>query len=152
MKPVCVVLALCALAMAGCGAAPPRSAGDRAAIVAAADWNSAREVRIELKDSGFSPRELRLEAGRPYRLTLLNLGVNHHYFNAPEFYASIAAYKANVPRYAEIRADQFSSFELYAAGGTMELWFVPLDKGRYRAHCHLGNHAEMGVEGVLIIE
>lgn len=141
-----------AILVAGCGAVPTRSEAELARIVREADWDRMAEVRIELKDSGFSPRELRLKAGQPYRLTLVNMGVNNHYFNAEEFFRSIAARKAQVPRYAEMKAVYFSSFELYAAGGTMELWFVPLDRGRYRAHCHLGNHAEMGVEGHVIIE
>ncbi|MBK7660676.1 MAG: hypothetical protein IPJ28_16835 [Betaproteobacteria bacterium] len=42
--------------------------------------------------------------------------------------------------------------EVFAAGGAVDLWFVPLAKGRFRAHCHLGNHAEMGVEGLIVVE
>ena len=57
-----------------------------------------------------------------------------------------------MPHYAEVKAVRFHSFEVFAAGGSIELWFVPLEKGRYRAHCHLGNHAEMGVEGVLVVD
>jgi uncharacterized cupredoxin-like copper-binding protein len=109
-------------------------------------------VKIELRDSGVLPQELRLKAGQPYRLTLLNAGVNNHYFNAPEFYRSIAVRKAEVPRYAEIKAARITTLEIFAAGGTMDLWFVPLEKGRFVAHCHLGNHRDMGVEAHLVVE
>ncbi len=143
---------LLAVVVAACQQAPVRSPSELAAIVAAGDWERMTDVKIEFRDSGFSPRELRLRVGQPYRLTLVNLGVNNHYFNAPEFFASIAARKAQVPRHAEMKSSRFDTFEVFAAGGTMELWFIPLDKGRFRAHCHLGNHAEMGVEGHLIVE
>lgn len=121
-------------------------------IVETADWSRMQEVAIQLRDGGFEPRELRLKAGQPYRLTITNTGVNNHYFNAPEFLAAAAVRKAQVPRYAELKATRFKNFELFAAGGSLELWFVPVDKGRYRAHCHLGDHADMGVEGHLIVE
>ena len=146
------VAVLLAIFLAACQSAPLRSPDEISRIVAATDWDRVEDVKIEFRDSGFSPRELHLKVGRPYRLTLVNLGVNNHYFNAPEFLASIAARKAQVPRYAEFKATHFSTFELFAAGGTFELWFVPLEQGRFRAHCHLGNHAEMGVEGHLIVE
>lgn len=143
---------LLATLLPACQQAPLRSPEEIDRIVAAADWDRVVDVTIELKDAGFTPREVRLEAGRPYRLTLVNKGVNNHYFNAPEFFATIAARKAQVPRFAEMKATHFKTFEVFAAGGTVELWFVPIEKGRYRAHCHLGNHAEMGVEGHLIVE
>ncbi|HEX4942740.1 MAG TPA: cupredoxin domain-containing protein [Usitatibacteraceae bacterium] len=152
MSPYALVATCIACVVAGCSTEPSRSPEEVDRIVAAADWERTTDVKIELKDAGFTPRELRLKVGQPYRLTLVNVGVNNHYFNAPEFFATIAARKAEVPRYAELKAPHFSKFELYAAGGTMDLWFIPLEKGRYRAFCHLGNHAEMGVEGQLVVE
>lgn len=152
MTPRFLPAVLLAAVLAACQQAPLRSPEEIDRIVAAADWSRTVDVRVELRDAGFTPREIRLKAGQPYRLTLVNLGVNNHYFNAPEFYRTIAARKAEVPRFAEFKAPHFTTFELFAAGGTMDLWFVPLEKGRYRAHCHLGNHAEMGVEGHVIVE
>lgn len=145
------ILLLAALPLAGCQALSGRSPEQLAAIVAATDWSRTRDAKIELHDSGFLPGELQLEVGQPYRLTVLNAGVNNHYFNAPEFLASIAVRKAEVPRYAEVKAPRFSSFEVYAAGGQVDIWFVPLERGRFRAFCHLGGHAEMGVEGHLVV-
>ena len=80
------------------------------------------------------------------------MGVNNHYFNAPEFFASIATRRAEVPRQAEVYLSRIDRVEVFAAGGAVDLWFVPLAKGRFRAHCHLGNHAEMGVEGLIVVE
>lgn len=152
MRSQHLLVLLMAALLPACQGLPRHSAGELARVVSEADWDRAHDVSIVLRDGGFEPRELRLQAGRPYRLTLLNAGVNNHYFNADEFLASIAVRKAQVARHAEIKAARFSKFEIFAAGGSMELWFVPLEKGRYRAHCHLGNHAEMGVEGHLIVE
>lgn len=135
-----------------CQSVPGRSDAELAQVVEAADWSRVEHVTIELRDSGVLPQELRLKAGQPYRLTLLNAGVNNHYFNAPEFYRSIAVRKAEVPRYAEIKAARIRTFEVFAAGGTVDLWFVPLEKGRFVAHCHLGNHRDMGVEARLVVE
>lgn len=147
-----VFSSLLACLLPGCQTLWQRSPAELARVVEAADWDRVRDVEILLRDSGFEPRELHLKVGEPHRLTIVNAGVNNHYFNADEFLASIAVRKAQVPRYAEIKATRFSKFEIFAAGGTMELWFVPLEKGRFRAHCHLGDHADMGVEGHLIVE
>lgn len=147
-----VLAMVLAVLLPACQSLPGRSAEEDAQVVAATDWSRVEHVKIELRDSGVLPQELRLRAGQPYRLTLLNAGVNNHYFNAPEFYRSIAVRKAEVPRYAEIKAARITTLEIFAAGGTVDLWFVPLGKGRFVAHCHLGNHRDMGVEAHLVVE
>lgn len=147
-----VLAVVLAALLPACQSVPGRSAEEDARVVAATDWSRVEYVKIELRDSGVLPQELRLKVGHPYRLTLLNAGVNNHYFNAPEFYRSIAVRKAEVPRYAEIKAARITTFEVFAAGGTVDLWFVPLEKGRFVAHCHLGNHRDMGVEARLVVE
>ncbi|MCM2327676.1 MAG: multicopper oxidase domain-containing protein, partial [Lysobacter sp.] len=141
-----------AVLLSACPSLPGRSAEEDAQVVAAVDWSRVEHVKIELRDSGVLPQEVRFRAGQPYRLTLLNAGVNNHYFNAPEFYRSIAVLKAEVPRYAEIKAARITTLEVFAAGGTVDLWFVPLEKGRFVAHCHLGNHRDMGVEARVVVE
>lgn len=141
-----------ALGLAACASLPEPSAAERARAVADADWARATVVKIDLRDAGFTPKQLNLVVGRPYRLTLTNVGVNNHYFNAPEFFASIATRRVEVPRHAEVYLSHIDRVEVFAAGGSVDLWFVPLAKGRYRAHCHLGNHADMGVEGLIVVE
>jgi uncharacterized cupredoxin-like copper-binding protein len=145
-----LVVAL-AVALAACQSMPEPSAFDKAKAVAEADWGGATVVRVDLRDAGFTPSQLDLAAGRPYRLTLTNAGVNNHYFNAPEFFGSIAMRRVEVPRHAEVYVNRIDRVEVFAAGGSIDLWFVPLVKGRYRAHCHLGNHADMGVEGLIVV-
>lgn len=124
----------------------------RKEILAGADWSRIENVRIELRDQGFIPRNLKLKSMQPYRLTIVNTGANTHYFNATEFLRAIAARKAEVRNQAEIKADYFSQFELMRRGGEMDLYFIPVVKGSYRVHCHLENHAAEGVEGTITIE
>ncbi len=147
-----LLAATLALALAACQSLPSHSPEEKASAVARADWNAAKTVKVDLRDAGFLPQELRLVAGQPYRLTVTNLGANNHYLNAPEFFGSIATRRAEVPRHAEIYLSRIERVEVFAAGGTVDLWFIPLEKGRYRVHCHLGNHAEMGVEGIFVVE
>lgn len=133
-------------------AAPPLTHGVRVKTLAKADWSTMQSLSFELRDYGVSPRELRLKAGQPYKLTIINSGSVSHYFNAPEFLQSIAARKAEVPHQAEIKADFFTSFEISRRGGTMDLYFIPVTKGTYRAHCHLEGKEHEGVVGALIVE
>jgi uncharacterized cupredoxin-like copper-binding protein len=124
----------------------------RDAVLAGADWTRVVDLRIEMLDYGYRPRELRLRVGQPYRLSLVNNGSVNHYFTAPEFFAAIATRKAEVPRHAEFKAPVFTSFEVYGRGGSLDVYFVPIVKGTYRAHCHMKDHLALGIEGSLVIE
>ena len=145
-----------AVAMAACQHMAPSRDNDlrarREATLAAADWSRMAEVSIEMLDYGYRPRELRLKAGQPYRLTIVNEGSVNHYFTAPEFFASVAARKAQVPRQAEIKAAVFESFEVHPRGGTLEFYFVPMEKGSYRAFCHIKDHLPLAIEAQLVVE
>mgnify|MGYP000894081153 FL=1 len=133
-------------------AAGPVPHAVRVRALAKADWSRMESLSFELRDYGVSPRELRLKAGQPYKLTISNSGSVSHYFNAPEFLHSIAARKAEVPHQAEIKADFFTSFEISRRGGSMDLYFIPVVAGVYRAHCHLEGKEHEGVVGTLIVE
>lgn len=47
---------------------------------------------------------------------------------------------------------RFTRFEIMRRGGELHFYFVPQIAGTFRIHCHLENHAELGVEGTLIVE
>lgn len=150
-----VVLGVVAALVAACSFMPPQEEPDaaaRAAALAAADWNRMTDVSIEMHDYGYRPREIRLRAGQPYRLRLFNNGGVSHYFTAPEFLATVATRKAEVPHQAEVKAATFTSFELHGRGGTLDVYFIPLVRGTYRAHCHIKDHLPLGIEGTLIVE
>lgn len=135
---------------------PAPESGDlaarREAVVAAVDWSKAIDLTIEMHDHGYRPRELSLKSGQPYRITLVNYGGANHYFTAPEFFAASAIRKAEVRHVAEVKGQGFTSFEIYARGGSLDLYVVPMAKGRYRAHCHMKDHERLNIEGILIVE
>lgn len=124
----------------------------RDAALAAADWSRTESLTIQMLDYGYRPRELRMKAGQPYRLTVVNTGAVSHYFVAPEFFEAVATRKAEVPNVAEFKAPVFTSFEVYPRGGTLDFYFVPLVKGRYRAHCHIKDHLPLKIEADLVVE
>jgi uncharacterized cupredoxin-like copper-binding protein len=140
---------------AAAGVAPPAegiSDAMRVKVLAEADWNRMQSVTLELRDYGSKPREMRFKADQPYRLTIHNSGSVNHYFNAADFLRNVATRKAQVPNYAEMKAPFFTSFEVMRRGGTMELYFIPVTRGSYRAHCHLEGKEHEGVESTLIVE
>lgn len=155
-----VLVALAPLVLAGCqmGSAPgmdsesARLQSARDAVLASADWDKKIDITIEMRDYGYRPREVRLKSGQPYRITLVNYGSVSHYFTAPEFLASVATRKVEVRNQAEVKAPVFASFELQGRGGSLDVYFVPMTKGQYRAHCHIKDHLSLGIEGVLIVE
>ena len=141
--------------LCGCSSTAPStepSADARAAALTRADWNRPTEVRIDLRDYGFAPSQLRLKQGQAYRLTVFNSGGVAHYFNAPELLRAIAARHVVVTDQVEIVAPQFSSFEVARRGGSFALEFVPLVNGTYRAYCHLAGDEHKDVQGHVIVE
>ena len=160
-----IYIVLLALALSACQAHTPHSSHaaesgpgyglsdeTRRQALASADWSQVKTLSIELRDYGFTPRELHLQSGQPYRLIITNNGSTSHYFDALDFLRSIASRKVMVPHQAEVKADFFNAFELSRRGGSLELYFVPVTKGSYRAHCHLEGREHAGVEGTLVIE
>lgn len=153
-------LAAAALSLTACQGGPFRASAAttenlqprRDALLAAADWSRVIEVTVQMHDYGYRPRELRLKSGQPYRITLVNYGGANHYFTAPEFLAASATRKAEVRNQAEVKAPVFTSFEVFARGGSIDLYLVPMIKGQYRAHCHMRDHEKLNIEGLVIIE
>ena len=116
------------------------------------DWTKVEHVKVEMMEYGYRPRELRLKVGRPYRLTLINYGSYNHYFNAAEFLRTVDTRKAVVQRYAEVKAPYFTAFEVFSRGGTIDVYFIPRQRGTFTAHCHLEDHRGRGVEGRIVVE
>lgn len=125
---------------------------DAAAIVKAADWKQMKTVTVTMTEHSYAPQDLRLVAGQPYKLVMKNSGEKDHYYTAPEFFKAIATRKAMVPKQAEIKAPYFTALEVLKNGGELELYFVPVTKGRYPVYCTIDDHREQGMEGSVIIE
>ena len=121
-------------------------------IVGEADWGKQRTVTVDLGEYHYSPETLRLQAGTPYKLELVNRGGMKHYFTAPGFFRAIATRKVQSNHDGEIKAPYFTALELMPNGGQLDLYFVPVRTGSYRVECTLPGHAEQGMVGTLVIE
>ena len=121
-------------------------------IVQQADWNAMKTVTVVFEEHGYTPEELRFQAGTAYKLVLRNEGEKHHYFTAPEFFRSIATRKAMVNGQAEIKAPYFKAIEVLKEGGQLDLYFVPVVRGRFEVYCTIDDHREKGMEGQIIVE
>jgi len=151
-----MTLAAFAVLVAGCHSAQHPSYGPSVAghgdSFGGVDWKQATHLKVEMMEYGYRPRELRFKVDRPYRVTLTNYGSYNHYFNAAEFLRTVETRKAVVDRYAEIKAPYFTAFEVFARGGTVDVYFIPREIGTFTAHCHLEDHRARGVEGRIIVE
>jgi len=124
------------------------SAGDFAGK-SAADWDNAEVVRIELEEMSFTPSELTFEAGKPYKVELVNIGAVKHEFAAENFFASVAWRKAESAE-SEIKAPFFTEIEVFA-GQTVELFFVPISTGTFDLVCEIEGHLEAGMHGSIAV-
>src|SRR6185503_20561167 len=67
---------------------------------AAAAQPAARTVEIRLSSFDFTPNEIRLRAGEPVILHLVNSGRGGHNFSAPQFFAAASGVSGPVRRRA----------------------------------------------------
>ena len=127
---------------------------DAAAIVKAANWDAMETVTIELEEHSFTPQDLKLKAGQPYKLVIKNVGEKDHYYTATEFFKSVAWRKVQTPKPqgGEIKAPYFSAIETYKNGGTVELFFVTVNKGEFEVVCTIDDHKEKGMHGTIKVE
>ena len=56
----------------------------------AADWSSAETIRVELGEYYFKPANLTFEAGKPYKVELVNVVAIKHEFTADDCFAAFA--------------------------------------------------------------
>jgi plastocyanin len=101
---------------------------------------AARTVRISVGDYAFRPDEIRVKAGRPLVLELVNIdGITPHNFTLEDARAGLDIDVSLAPR------------------ETKPVRFVPTRAGRYVFYCNkklpfLKSHRARGMEGVLIVE
>jgi plastocyanin len=128
------------LALAGCASTHPITP------VTAADQSvfaRAEVVRVTLTNFKFAPETIELQAGRPYRIEIVNQAGGGHNFAAPEFFA---ASKLAAGDAAEV-ADGAIEF---AGGETKTLSLVPV-AGEYRLVCTHTGHAALGMAGKIVV-
>jgi uncharacterized cupredoxin-like copper-binding protein len=128
---------------------------DAAEIIKKAPWDKMETVTVELLEHDFAPKDLKLKAGVPYRMIIKNTGDLDHYYTAPEFFKDAVAWrKVQTPRPGggEIKAPYFTAIEAYKKGGQVELFIVPVKKGKYDVVCTIDDHKEKGMTGSITVE
>lgn len=125
-----------------------------AEIVKAANWEKMETVTIELEEHSFTPQDLKLKAGQPYKLVIKNIGEKDHYYTAGEFFKSVAWRKVQTPKPhgGEIKAPYFTAVEAYKDGGVVELFFVTVNKGTFEVVCTIDDHKDKGMHGTITVE
>lgn len=123
-------------------------------VVKAANWDKMETVTVELDEHSFTPQDLKLKAGQPYKLVIKNVGEKDHYYTAADFFKSVAWRKAQTPRPAggEMKAPYFSAVEAYKEGGSVELFFVTVNKGTFEVICTIEDHKDQGMKGTITVE
>jgi len=118
-------------------------------FVDAADWDAATNVVIDMGEMYFEPKDVTLEAGKPYVLELVNSGAVEHEFVAEGFFRSVATRKIETAD-AEVEVPFFTETEVFA-GKTVELLVIPVIPGTYAMLCEIPGHREAGMEGTITV-
>ena len=108
------------------------------------DWSRAPTVTVTLSSFDYTPATIRLRAGEPVVLRLVNAAGKGHDFSAPEFFTA-----------AQVRA---ADRALLAKGtievrgrGAVDLALRPA-AGRYRLRCTHFMHSAFGMKGEIVVE
>ena len=118
-------------------------------FIDAAKWDAAGKVRIDLGEMFFKPKDVTLEAGKPYVIELANTGKVKHEFAADKFFRSVATRKMENPG-AEVKVPYFTEVEVLA-GKSVELFVIPTVPGSFEMLCEIKGHREAGMEGTISV-
>lgn len=128
------------LALAGCASThdiTPVTAADQSVFA------RAEVVRVTLANFKFSPQTIELQAGKPYRIEIVNGAGGGHNFAAPEFFAA--------SKMASTDAAEVADGVIELAGGeTKSVSLVPM-AGEYKLVCTHAAHAALGMTGKIVV-
>jgi len=102
-------------------------------------------VAISLTNYAFTPSNLDLKVGAPYRLHFTNTESKDHNFSAPQFFA--AGQLA-----AEDQAKVKSGTVDVAAGQSVDIVVTPGRAGTYSFTCTHFMHSTMGMHGTITVQ
>jgi uncharacterized cupredoxin-like copper-binding protein len=125
------------------------------------------EVTVDLGSPGkheFTPKQLKFETGKLYKLILRNTSSDPHYFTSHAFSQMVFTRKVQVTQQQNGKAVTLAEFkgaireiEVYP-GQSAEWWLVPVAAGRASdLRCDIKasdgkTHAELGMTGEIVIE
>ena len=122
---------------------------DGEAQVAAADWDTAISLTIDMAEMSFTPKDTVLKVGQPYIITVVNKGTEKHEFTAEDFFPTIAFRKAEDAS-GEFKAPAPREVEVFA-GQEVELFLIPTKAGTYDLKCEIEGHFEQGMFGTITV-
>jgi plastocyanin len=111
------------------------------AAPAAALAQQPRIVEVQLSSFAYAPDEIRLRAGEPVTLHLVNAGSGGHNFAAREFFAAATGVTGPVTD---------GKVEV-GAHASVDVTLTPA-AGRYRLRCTHMMHTAMGMSGEIVVE
>lgn len=108
------------------------------------DWRQAREYEVLLSSFDIEPETIRLKAGEPVRLRLVNNSTITHSFKADDFFRASNVRRRDQKAAADGRV-------AVAPGDTREILLVP-SAGRYSARCANLYHWIVGMSARIVVE
>ena len=139
--------------------------------LAGAVWGaSPQKITITMRDFGYTPSKITVQAGVPAEITLVNKGKVAHEFmvyGMPKMGSMMGdemghewVEKTNYFRNVEVRVEGGKVkrvgghfFELHVASGkSATIAFTPVKKGTFEFGCMIEGHYEAGQKGVLVVK
>ncbi len=111
-----------------------------ALLLLTAAQDAPREVEVRLSNFEFAPETIRLRAGEPVVLTLVNSGSGGHNFSAREFFAAARGVSGPVEN---------GTVEV-AGHRRVEVRLTPA-RGSYRLRCSHTLHSTFGMRGRIVV-
>ncbi|MEA3013789.1 MAG: hypothetical protein QOD42_2334 [Sphingomonadales bacterium] len=108
---------------------------------AAQEAGRARIVEVRLSNFDFAPSSIRLRAGEPIVLHLVNTANGGHNFSAPEFFAAAIGVSGPI-RDGKIEIGGHQSIDIRLA---------PM-RGSYRLRCTHTLHTTFGMSGEIVVQ
>ncbi len=102
-------------------------------------------LRIEMVEFAFRPAVIRVTAGQPITLRLVNRGQIAHQFGA-EYLSTVPVVSSDSRM--RVEAPGIEALRLQP-GESATIQFVPRQRGRFQFACTIEGHREAGMEGVL---
>ena len=127
--------------LAGCASTRPIEPQVASASV---DFSQAQTVEVALTNFAFTPTEIRLQAGKPYVLKLVDTASGGHDFTAPAFFAAARVAPEDAAKVAKGQID-------LKGGETATIRLVPA-AGEFDLTCTHFGHAALGMKGKIVVQ
>jgi len=114
-----------------------------------ADWSRVETVSLTLSDFHFTPNQLELRQGRPYRLHLVNASTSAHTFTSAPFFKSIAVRRPAPGTGGGVLVSP-DGIEV-GPGEQKDLDFVAVTPGSYDFECSKFLHSTLGMTGNIVV-